>query len=165
MPKKIPQNIKDKAFELYLPGDKTAEDIVYYLNKEFKMSIKPVTIYSWAKQNDWKALRTQARSTAIEQVQETESQRFARLQSEHLDTYEQMRHKSKHELDSLLFDRAIDAARIADMSIQGERKVMEGLLEMQFIQDVINVLIEEVSDPTVLDKVAIRLRTLVTQEN
>ena len=84
---------------------------------------------------------------------------------EHLDTYEQMRHKSKHELDGLLFDRAIDAARIADMSIQGERKVMEGLLEMQFIQDVINVLIEEVSDPAVLDKVAIRLRTLVTQEN
>ena len=76
-----------------------------------------------------------------------------------------MRHKSKHELDGLLFDRAIDAARIADMSIQGERKVMEGLLEMQFIQDVINVLIEEVSDPAVLDKVAIRLRTLVTQEN
>ena len=51
------------------------------------------------------------------------------------------------------------------MSIQGERKVMEGVLEMQFIQDVINVLIEEVSDPAVLDKVAIRLRTLVTQEN
>ena len=55
MPKKIPQPIKDKALELYLPGDKTADDIVYYLNKEFKTSIKPVTIYSWAKQNNWKA--------------------------------------------------------------------------------------------------------------
>jgi len=165
MPKKIPQNIKDKALELYIPGDKTAEDIVYYLNKEFRLSIKPVTIYSWAKQNNWKALRTQARSTAIEQVQESESQRFARLQKEHLDTYEQMRHKSKHELDGLVFDRAVEAAKITDMSIQGERKVMEGLLEMQFIQDVINVLIEEVTDSAVLDKVAIRLRTLVTQEN
>ena len=77
MPKKIPQPIKDKALELYLPGDKTADDIVYYLNKEFKTSIKPVTIYSWAKQNNWKALRTQAREVAIEQVQETEGQRFA----------------------------------------------------------------------------------------
>ena len=164
MPKKIPQPIKDKALELYLPGDKTADDIVYYLNKEFKTSIKPVTIYSCAKQNNWKALRTQAREVAIEQVQETEGQRFDRLQKEHLETYESMRHKSKHELDSLVFDRAVEAARIADLSIQGERKVMEGLLSMQFVQDVLNIILDEVTDPQVIDRVAIRLRSLVTEE-
>lgn len=164
MPKKIPQPVKDKALELYLPGDKTADDIAYYLNKEFKVQIKPVTIYAWAKQNNWKAMRTEAREETIERIQETESQRFARLQKEHLDTYEQMRHKSKHELDSLVFDRAIEAARIADMSIQGERKVMEGLLSMQFVQDVLGIILDEVTDPQTIDKIAIRLRSLVATE-
>ena len=164
MPKKIPQNIKDKAFELYIPGDKTADDIAYYLNKEFKVEIKPVTIYSWAKQNNWKAVRTQAREQSIERVQESESQRFARLQAEHLDVYEKMRHKAGHDFDGLLFDRAVDAARIADMSIQGERKVMEGLLSMQFVQDVLGIILDEVTDPQVIDKIAIRLRSLVSSE-
>ena len=75
-----------------------------------------------------------------------------------------MRHKSKHELDSLVFDRAVEAARIADLSIQGERKVMEGLLSMQFVQDVLNIILDEVTDPQVIDRVAIRLRSLVTEE-
>ena len=164
MPKKIPQPVKDKALELYLPGDKTADDIAYYLNKEFKVQIKPVTIYAWAKQNNWKAMRTEAREETIERIQETESQRFARLQKEHLDTYEQMRHKSKHELDGLVFDRAIEAARIADMSIQGERKVMEGLLSMQFVQDVLGIILDEITDPQAIDRIAIKLRSLVSSE-
>ena len=154
-----------RQLELYLPGDKTADDIVYYLNKEFKTSIKPVTIYSWAKQNNWKALRTQAREVAIEQVQETEGQRFARLQKEHLDTYESMRHKSKHELDSLVFDRAVEAARIADLSIQGERKIMEGMMNLTFVQEVLTIILEEVSDQGTIDRIATRFRRLVSEEN
>ena len=50
------------------------------------------------------------------------------------------------------------------MSIQGERKVMEGLLSMQFVQDVLNIILDEVTDPQVIDRVAVRLRSLVTEE-
>ena len=164
MPKKLPMEAKNKAMKLYLEGDKSAAEIASTVEKEFKINVKPVTIYSWIKQYNWKDKLAEARTTAIAEVTESESARFARLQKEHLDTYESMRHKSKHELDSLVFDRAVEAARIADLSIQGERKVMEGLLSMQFVQDVLNIILDEVTDPQVIDRVAVRLRSLVTEE-
>ena len=41
---------------------------------------------------------------------------------------------------------------------------MEGLLSMQFVQDVLNIILDEVTDPQVIDRVAVRLRSLVTEE-
>ena len=163
MPKRIPHEVRNKVMELFLEG-KPAKDISTIVTNDFKIVVKPSTIYAWAKQYKWDSQRDVARSENQKQLAETEGQRFARLQKEHLDTYESMRHKSKHELDSLVFDRAVEAARIADLSIQGERKVMEGLLSMQFVQDVLNIILDEVTDPQVIDRVAIRLRSLVTEE-
>ena len=163
MPKVISQDVRLKAMELYLQGEK-ANRISKNLEDQFGVVVKPPTIYAWAKKMNWKAKRTEVQTEAIEKISETETQRFGRLQKEHLNIYEDMRHKANHDLDSLFFDRASDAARIVDMSITGERKVMEGMINLQFIQDVLNVLVEEVSDPEVLNKIALRLRTLVQQE-
>ena len=76
-----------------------------------------------------------------------------------------MRHKAGHELDGLVFDRAADAAKILDLSIQGERKVMEGMINLQFIQDVLSVILEEVEDKELIDRIAMKLRTLAQQDN
>ena len=163
MPKVISQDVRLKAMELYLQGEK-ANRISEDLEEQFGVVVKPPTIYAWAKKMNWKAKKTEVQTEAVERMAETETQRYGRLQQEHLNIYEEMRHKAHHELDSLVFDRAIDAARIADMSIQGERKVMEGMINLQFIQDVLNVLVEEVTEPETLNKIALRLRTLVQQE-
>ena len=162
MPKKLPVEAKDKALSLYLEGNKSAAEIASSVEQEFKINVKPVTIYSWIKQNDWKSKRAEARTTAIAEVQESESARFARLQKEHLATYEAIRHKAGHELDSLLFDRAFDAVKALDIGVQGERKVMEGMINLQFIQDVLNVLVEEIDDEQIINNVASKLKLLVT---
>ena len=38
---------------------------------------------------------------------------------------------------------------------------MEGMINLQFIQDVLNVLVEEITDEDTINKIAIRLKTLV----
>jgi transposase-like protein len=165
MPKKLPAEAKTEALKLYLKGDKTAQEIATAVATELKVTIKPVTIYSWIKQYNWKDRLAEARTTAIAEVTESESARFARLQKEHLDTYEAVRHKAGHELDGLLFDRAFDAVKALDIGIQGERKVMEGMINLQFIQDVLNVLVEEIDDEQIINNVASKLRLLVTSRD
>ena len=75
-----------------------------------------------------------------------------------------MRHKAESALGVLQFDRAFDAAKVLDMSIQGERKVMEGMINLQFVQSVLNILVEEVSDTELIQRIAGRLKSLVSQE-
>ena len=98
-------------------------------------------------------------------MKEKHSQRLARLQTEHLDTYQNVREKASSELDNLEFDRAFDAVKALDIGIQGERKTIEGMVNLQFVQDVLNVLVEEISDQQVLTKIATKLKTLVQERD
>ena len=38
---------------------------------------------------------------------------------------------------------------------------MEGMINLQFVQDVLNVIIEEVTETDTINKIALRLKTLV----
>ena len=42
---------------------------------------------------------------------------------------------------------------------------MSGLVSLQFIQDVMGVLVDEVTDPDILSRVAIKLKALVETDN
>ena len=165
MPKKIPPEVREKAMELYLQGDLTAKDISDELQRIFKIVVRVPTIYAWSRDAKWNNKQLEARTDAMEKVGETESARFARLQKEHLNTYEKIRHQASHDLDGLNFDRAIEAVRAADIGIQGERQVMEGVINLQFVQDVLNVLVEEVNDHDLIQRIALRLKGLVQQQD
>lgn len=164
MPKKLPEEVKLKALELYLSGDNTADTISDQLSREFNVKVATSTVYSWIKTDGWKDTKLATRADAMIQVQESETQRYARLQEEHLNEYESLRHKAVNELDGLTFNRAFDAAKALDLSIQGERHVMEGLINLQFVQDVMSVLIEQIQDPELLQRVAFKLKTLVQKD-
>ena len=71
-----------------------------------------------------------------------------------------MRHKATHELGGLQFDRAIDAVRAADLSIQGERQIMQGMMNLTFVQEVLAIILDEVSDQAIIDRIASRFRGL-----
>ena len=163
MPKVYDQEIKMRAMKLWVEGV-SGPKIVDKINTEFSSDVKVPTLYAWAKQYDWNEQKNLARTEAMEQIKESEGQRFARAQSEHLNEYEGMRHKAESALGVLQFDRAFDAAKVLDMSIQGERKVMEGLINLQFVQSVLNILVEEVSDTELIQRIAGRLKSLVSQE-
>ena len=165
MPKHFPPEVKTRALELYIKGDLSAREIAEQLWDEFTTEIKPSTIYLWARQNSWAIDKKEVEVKAIEQVKESSGQRFARIQEEQLQEYGQLREKAAHDLDVLPFDKAFDAAKALDMSIKGERQIMEGMINLQFVQNVLAVLVEEISDEVLLRKLAQRLRSLIqTQE-
>jgi len=163
MPKKIPHEVRNKAMKLYLEG-KAAKDIAAVITKDSNVTVQASTIYAWANQYKWGDTRTVARADAVSIIKETETQRYARLQAEHLDTYEDLRKKAAVELKAHMFDKPFDAARALDLGIKGERTVMEGMINLQFIQDVMAVLLDEITDKDVLGRIAIKLKTLVQTE-
>jgi len=164
MPKSFRPEVKTRALELYLNDDKSAREIAEQLWSEFDVSVKATTIYMWARENGWDNDKVEVQVKAIEQVKESSGKRFTRIQQEHLQEYGQLRQKAVHDLDHLPFDKAFDAAKALDMGIKGERTVMEGMINLQFVQNVLTVLVEEISDEELLRKVAFRLKALIQIE-
>ena len=164
MPKQFPLEVKDKALALYLEGDKSAREIVEVLWEEHEIEVKPSTIYAWAREGEWGIEQGEVRTQALTQIRENEGQRFARVQKEHLDNYESLRHKAENALDHLVFDKAFDAAKVLDLSIKGERQVIEGMINLQFVQNVLGVLVDEINDEDVLRRIAGRLKSLIHTE-
>ena len=163
MPKVIPTNIKLEAMKLFLEGNKTAKEIAKEVSTT-EVEVKPVTIYAWNKQFDWESQRNVARTENQEKLVETEGQRFSRLQKEQLESYTSLASKAYKELDGLHFDRAFDAVKAVDIGIKGQRDVMSGLINLQFVQEVLGILVEEIQDQDTLNKIALKLKALVQTE-
>lgn len=162
MPKTIPQEVKNRAMELYLKDDFSARQIADSVSTEYSVQVSNQTVYSWAKKYDWDSKRTDIKTKALEKTVESESGRLVRLQQEHLDVYGNIREKATTELNALTFDKAFDAVKAASIGIEGERQVIEGLINLQFVQDVIQILIGEIDDIDVMQRIASKLRLLVS---
>ena len=159
MPKHIPEEIKLKAMRMFVRGDKTARQIAEELSIN-GVVVSPPTIYAWAKKERWGDKKAVAISDQQQKIAETEGQRFARLQSDQLDSYSKIASQATDDLEGLTFDRALDAARAADIGIKGQREVLQGMINLEFVQDIMGVLIEEISDADVLRRVGIKLKSI-----
>jgi hypothetical protein len=159
MPKHIPDEIKLKAMELFLKGDKTAKQIAEEISTE-EHAVSPPTIYMWAKKDKWGEQKAVAIADTQRDLAESEGQRFARLQAEQLDTYTTIADKAGREIKGLAFDRPLDAARAADIGIKGQRDVLQGMINLEFVQDIMTILIEEISDQETLQRIGIKLKTI-----
>ena len=67
MPKRIPDNVKTKAMELFLEG-RPARDIAETVSDEFEVIVKTSTIYAWANQYKWGETRAASRYSAVAKV-------------------------------------------------------------------------------------------------
>ena len=56
------------------------------------------------------------------------------------------------------------AVKAIDIGIKGQREVLSGMINLQFVQDVLSILIEEINDQDTLNKIAVKLKTLVQQQ-
>ena len=127
MPKHIPDEIKLKAMELFLKGDKTAKQIAKEISTA-EHKVAPPTIYMWAKKERWGEQKAVAIADRQTELAETEGERFARLQAAQLDGYTEIANKATREMTSLHFDRALDAARAATEAIWGFNPVVVTIL-------------------------------------
>ena len=165
MPRIISPEVRLEAMSLYVTGDHSAKRITEKIADKFGIGITISTIYSWSKKFNWDEKRLQIHSAGTDAIMETESQRFARLHTEHLDLYEKIRHKAEDDLEGLEFHDAGTAARTIDMGIQGERETMKGLINIQFVQDILNVLVEEISDPVIIGRISGRFQGLLQKSD
>ena len=164
MPKHIPEATKLEAMALFLEGDKTAKEIASVISRD-GVVVKPPTIYAWAKKEGWGERQAVERSNQQQKLVESEGQRYSRLQKAQLDSYTTVATKGYRELENLHFDRAFDAVKAIDVGIKGQREVISGLINLQFVQDVLGILVEELGDDQeVLSKIATKLKTLVQNQ-
>ena len=165
MPKKFSRQLRDRAFRLYLDDTYSAREIAEQVSQEFREVVTTPTIYSWIRTLDWDTKKKETQAKAMEKMQENESTKLARMQEEHQDLYKTVRDKAGVELNSLTFDRAFDAVKALDVGIQGERQVAEGLINIQFIQDVVNILVDEIEDPDLVKRIAAKLKVLMASKD
>ena len=163
MPKTFPIAVRNKALELYLQGH-SSKDIADSLRTEFSNNVTQSTVYAWIKEGEWELKKNENYTNGLVKIQETEGQKLNRIQQEHWDNYGDLRQKAIHELEHLQFDKAADAAKALDLGIRGERQVMEGLVNLQFVQSVLEVLVDEIKDEEVLRRIALKLKTLIRSE-
>tara|TARA_R100000963_G_scaffold35038_1_gene31245 strand:+ start:1052 stop:1555 length:504 start_codon:yes stop_codon:yes gene_type:complete len=159
MPKRFPESIKNEAMELFVAGDNTAKEIAEIISKD-GAEVKPVTIYAWAKQYSWGEQKDVARSDNQQKIADAGGKSFASLQHEQLERYTELANKAFRESKGLPFEKAFDAVKAVDIAIKGQRDVLSGLINRQFVQDVLGVLVEEISDQDVINRISVKLATL-----
>ena len=165
MPKKFSRQVRDRAFKLYLDDTYSAREIAEQVSQEFRVAVTTPTIYSWIRTLDWDTKKKETEAKAMQKMQEDESTKIARMQEEHQELYKTVRDKAGIELNSLTFERAFDAVKALDIGIQGERQVAEGLINVQFIQDVVNILVEEIEDVELIQRIAAKLKILMASKD
>ena len=162
MPKTLPIAIRTRALELFLDGMNGKEIIKQLKLENVGLAIEASTIYHWADMGDWKAKRDEVEETAVATIMEDKAEAIVRIKNEHLEDYEKLRKKASRQMESLDFDDAAATAKAIDMSIRGQREVMTEMVNESFMQSVVEIIMEEVTDPAVRAAIGNRLRGLMS---
>ncbi len=163
MNRKYSQEVKDFAAKTYIHDDVIIPKIKENILAKYEVNIPEDTLYQWSKEQGWKELRTKAISRARDKMVEIEAD-HRRLDSEvHLDQYKKITDKAAGALDILQFDRASDAAKAVDMAIKGERTILEGLISRKFIQGIVTIIMEEVNDRELRQRLGTRLQDFLLE--
>ena len=159
MPKQFPDSIKLKAMELFLEGELTAKKIAEVVSTQEHV-VSPPTIYMWARKEKWGEQKIQEYVDSQTDVAKKKAKDYSEIQEDQMNQYTDLATKANAELKGLTFDRALDATRAADIAIKGQREVMQGMINMNFVNDIMAVLIDEVNDADTLQRIAAKLKSV-----
>jgi hypothetical protein len=159
MPKQFPDSIKLKAMELFLEGELTAKQIAEVVSTQGHV-VSPPTIYMWARKEKWGDQKIQEYVDSQTDVARKKARDYSEIQEDQMNQYTDLATKANAELKGLTFDRALDATRAADIAIKGQREVMQGMINMNFVNDIMAVLIDEINDADTLQRIAAKLKSV-----
>ena len=165
---KFPDEIKKRAFELYLEGYSPAQ-ICIKLNEETNgdVTIKKETISMWAREGSWLESRTLAKTNAYNDVTARQTQSLASYmqnQMEHMNKLNKLVDKADRELDDMPFDKAEGAAKALVDSTQAYNKLAKGMIEIKFVEALLNVLLEEIpDDQELLKRIQIKFKKILQE--
>lgn len=159
MPKQFPDSIKLNAMELFLEGELTAKKIAEVVSTQEHV-VSPPTIYMWARKEKWGEQKIQEYVDNQTDVARKKARDYSEIQEDQMNQYTELATKANAEIKGLTFDRALDATRAADIAIKGQREVMQGMINMNFVNDIMAVLIDEVNDADTLQRIAAKLKSV-----
>ena len=142
MNRKYSQSVKDFAAKTYIHDDVIIPQIKVEILEKYEVNIPEDTLYQWSKEQGWKELRNKA--IGLLDKLSTSNGKITT--------------KASNALGSLQFDRASDAAKAVDMAIKGERTILEGLISRRFIQGIVTIMMEEVGDKELRQRLGTRLQ-------
>ena len=161
MPRQAPLAVRTHAFKLYSQGMTVAE-IVGGLGKKFpNESVSPPTIYSWKRRYNWAERKENVEEQALAKVEESQVSQLAKDDIEQRRIYDRITKKAIDELENLSFQRPGDAVKAVDIGIQGSRGIARGLVNISFVEEVLNILAEEIHDEDTRMRLSIRLGALM----
>ena len=164
----IPSNVKERAQELYLKGDRVST-ISKALTQAFDYPIKTATIYSWIRKENWPSMRGELKLQVNSEMAEIVKDQLISASNKHSEAYQALWGKASVALDlenpasQITFTKTSDAVKALDIGIQGERKVQQGLVNTQLIMKIYGIISEEIADEVALKRIAVKFRVLAEE--
>jgi len=161
MPRQAPLEVRTHAFKLFSQG-MTVSKIVSGLGKKFPNEpVSAPTIYSWKRRYNWAERKNNVEEKALAKVEESQASRIAKDDIEQRKIYDRITKKAIDELENLTFQRPGDAVKAVDIGIQGSRGIARGLVNISFVEEVLDILSEEIHDEDTRIRLSIRLGALM----
>ena len=165
---KYPLEVKNKAYQLYIAsGDvkKVRDQIIDEFGGKLDTFPSISTVKQWITRNNLNEVHKNLYTDAIMEARTREINTVLLRRGIHKETYQIILDKARKDVENKEFRDAYDATRAADMAIQGERKIANEQLNLQFVEDVFAAIHSVIVDENILREIGIELRKLLVKYN
>jgi len=154
---------RKRALELYLGGGKSFPKMAEILSDEFGRDVSVNALYAWKRKYDWEDLKARQQIVVVQKLSEMDEDEIVADQKRQLDSYKYLSDKGRSALETLQFGDAMEATRAMDIGIQGERKVRGGLINLEFVQECMSIILNHIDDETILKNLAGDFRKILVK--
>lgn len=164
-----PEAARTEAREIWLAGGKTHKEIGEFLSEKYGMKIPMIVVDAWARDEKWMENRGETRLAAIQKITTTERDKFLEKTKKHLGMFDKLADKAANSLHlenlehPLTFETSLDAARTLQIGIEGTRKIQKGIVSVELLQAIYDILGEEIQDENVLTRIGARFKQLAAE--
>lgn len=153
------------ARDMFIQGERY-EDISQKINDTIGRKPSIPLISKWAKEYDWQNAKIEAIGRAVLANDNQNLGVISKDINEQVTAYKQVLVMGLQELVKQgASSRSMEgASEMIDRAIKGLRAIDSGVVQFKFLEMVFRVLKEEIGDPSVLSKVAIRLKSYVAEQ-
>src|SRR3990167_9860300 len=132
MAKELPVTAHNLALQLYLDG-RSLKEIATIVSDKYKRQVSIGILKNWQRDDQWIEKRQEIQVKSLAAVEDHNINKQAAFNEKHLKSYAFLREKAIEELQNLNFDSAEGAARGLQISIEGERKILNTLVYDRFM--------------------------------
>ena len=112
---------------------------------------------------DWEDLKARQQIVVVQKLAEMDENEIVADQKRQLDSYKYLSDKGRSALETLQFGDAMEDTRAMDIGIQGERKVRGGLINLEFVQECMSIILNHIDDVTTLKNLAGDFRKILVK--